>query len=111
MFLSHNGTAAKRALSESGSECQQSTQCNLDQLLKDRGITMSHRGQKSCIEKASYKTALSGAKRTDRSGRRFILLLLNLGGLLKSKDNAREFRTFSMTLFGVHTRNRCKGVV
>jgi lipopolysaccharide/colanic/teichoic acid biosynthesis glycosyltransferase len=98
VFLSHYGTAAKRALSESGS--------SVNGPMQSRPVTeipeVSDESPRSDIlhEKAFAKRLCLERQRTDRSGRRFILLLLNLGGLLKSKDNACEFQAFVDVLSG-----------
>jgi len=57
-----------------------------------------------CLDEAAFARLLGlERKRTDRSARRFILMLLDLGPLLQYKDNAKAFTEFTDTL-SVSTR-------
>lgn len=97
MSLSQYGTAYKPAISEAASTNGPTPpQCHSD----DESSQLSHRSLRSDLleERALTKALCMERKRTDRSGRRFILMLLDLGGWLTSKHNVQAFASFVATL-------------
>lgn len=96
MSLQQNGTATKRALNEPVSAMHGAIQFRL---IPD-GIAFSNESLKPEVvrEKAFVRLLCLERKRSDRSGRRFILMLLDVCGLLRREHNAQAFSTFIDTL-------------
>lgn len=96
MSLSQYGTVAKSASSDSVPPTNgTSTQPRLRE-----SINVSNDSVPSEIldENAFVKLLCLERKRTERSGRRFILMLLDLGTLLKSTNTRQSFRSFINTI-------------
>jgi lipopolysaccharide/colanic/teichoic acid biosynthesis glycosyltransferase len=90
--LSHNGIAAKRTVKEPVSTTNGTMQ---SRFVTENGEGLNGSLRSELLNEKSLTRLLSlERKRSDRSGRRFILLLLDVGELLKSKHNVQPFYSF-----------------
>jgi exopolysaccharide biosynthesis polyprenyl glycosylphosphotransferase len=94
--LSQNGTAAKSTISEPGlmgnSTRKAATVVESIKALKRPVVS------EVLDENTFIKMLCLERKRTERSGRRFALVLLDWGGLLQSRDREQAFKRFVSTL-------------
>ena len=99
--MSEYGAAAKAASSESAPTSNGTTQ---SRSTTSNGYPRGRSIGALCLDDAAFARLLRlERKRTDRSGRRFILMLLDLGRLLQYRDNTKAFTDFTDTL-SVSTR-------
>jgi lipopolysaccharide/colanic/teichoic acid biosynthesis glycosyltransferase len=91
VFLSQNGAATKAAMGDSVPTMVGPTTPSLSVVENVTSLTF---GSELLDESTFTRMLCLERKRTERSGRRFVLMLLESISLLKSADNNRTFKTF-----------------